>query len=296
MESVTVRVPATTANLAAGFDVLGCALSLYNTLRFSFADTLSFTGCDAVYQNKDNLAVQGFRAVCDRLELPMPGLKIDIFADIPVCRGLGSSAAMLAAGAITANEMYGRPFSKDELLALTTAIEGHPDNLAPAFFGGLTAALLENGRVYTVSYRLHESLRFVAVSPDFPLSTHTARAVLPKQIAFKDAVFNGAHLALLLGALESGDEALLSTALQDRLHQPYRLPLIDEYDAVLSLAAQNGCRAVCISGAGPTLLCLTRSAAFASQMEATLSSLSHRWIVRDLSPDTQGAVILHEPA
>lgn len=292
MESVTVRVPATTANLAAGFDVLGCALSLYNTLRFTLSDSLSFTGCDTAYQNEDNLAVQGFHAVCEQLRIPLPGLKIDIQADIPVCRGLGSSAAMLAAGAMAANKIYGHPFSTNQLIALTTAIEGHPDNLSPAFLGGLTASLLERGQVYIARYRLHEALRFVAISPDFPLSTHAARAVLPKQIAFRDAVFNGAHLALLLGALESGDEALLAAALQDRLHQPYRLPLIDEYNAVSALAAQHGCHAVCISGAGPTLLCLTRNAGFAPQMSKALTALAHRWTVRDLAPDTQGAVIL----
>lgn len=289
MKSVTVRVPATTANLAAGFDVLGCALSIYNTLTFSYAEKLTITGCDAAYQNADNLAVQGYAAVCRHIGVQMPNLKIDIQANIPVCRGLGSSAAMLAAGALAANELHGANLTRDTLLALTTAIEGHPDNLAPAFFGGLTASFLDGDQVYTSRYKPHPGLHFVALSPDFPLSTHAARAVLPTSIPFGDAVYNGAHLAVLLRAIEEGNENTIAAALKDRLHQPYRFALIDEFEAVKCIAQQNGCQALCISGAGPTLLCLTRNEGFAASMQLALKTLKHFWCVRDLSVDTIGA-------
>lgn len=293
MECVTVRVPATTANLAAGFDTLGCALTLYNTLRFERSDHFFITGCDASYQNRENLAYQGFACVYERLDVDIPTVHIDIQAEIPVSRGLGSSAALLAAGAIAANALNETRLSLDELLALTTRIEGHPDNLAPAFFGGLTASMLEDHQVYTVRYTPHPDLHFVVLSPDFPLNTHAARAVLPQQVPHADAVYNGSHLALLLRALETGDEALIAASLRDKLHQPYRASLIDEYEDVRRLAAQNGCHAMCISGAGPSLLCLTRDADFARKMTEACRSLRHHWQLRDLQVDRQGACLLN---
>lgn len=291
---VTVRVPATTANLAAGFDTLGCALTLYNTLRFEPSDTLRFSGCDAAYQNQDNLAYQGFACVYAHIGQPVPAVHIHIAADIPVSRGLGSSAALLAAGALAANRMSGAALSPDQLIALTTRIEGHPDNLAPAFLGGLTASMMEDERVYSVRYTPHPSLHFVTLSPDFSLSTHAARAVLPKEVPHADAVFNCAHLAVLLRALEIGDIETLTAALRDRLHQPYRIALIDEYEDIRTLAAQNGCGALCVSGAGPTLLALTKDVNFADRMRRDCDALRHRWDIRDLTVDVQGAAILSE--
>lgn len=294
MNGVTVRVPATTANLAAGFDTLGCALSLYNTLRFEESDTLSFSGCDAAYQNSDNLAYQGFAAVYGHIGKPAPGVHIGIQAEIPVSRGLGSSAALLAAGALAANRLSGAGLSPDTLIALTTRIEGHPDNLAPAFLGRLTASMMEDGQVFSVRYTPHPDLRFVVLSPDFPLSTHAARAVLPREVPHADAVYNCSRLAVLLRSLENGDMDAIAASLKDRLHQPYRFKLIDEYEDIRSLAARNGCGALCISGAGPTLLCLTRDASFADRMRQGCSALRHRWDIRDLKVDFSGAVIIEK--
>lgn len=292
MASVSVRVPATTANLAAGFDSMGCALGLYNTLTFTQGEGLSFSGCEATYQNEENLAYQAYRRVLTALGLPREGVHIDIHAEIPVSRGLGSSAALLAAGALAANALHGAPLDRHQLLALCTELEGHPDNVAPALLGGLTASLMNGQEVVSVSYAVHPALRFVALIPDFPLSTHAARAVLPQAVPYADAVFNTAHAAVLPGAMASGDEALLAAALQDRLHQPYRRGLIEEYDAVEALAAENGCHAFCISGAGPTLLALTTDPTFAPRMAQSVEVLSHRWQVRELPVDTVGATIL----
>ena len=256
---VTVRVPATTANLACGFDTLGCALNVYNTLSFSPAEKLSFSGCPEEFRNEDNLAWLGYKAVFEHLgRQPFPAA-IDIRSDIPVCRGLGSSAAMIAAGAVAADALCGAGLSRAELLSVVTPIEGHPDNLAPALLGGLTASLCEDGRVFSVSYPVHPALRFVVLSPDYTLSTQLARGALPAEIPFGDAVYNLSHLALLPRAMALGDEALLSRCLSDKLHQPYRRALIAEYDAVEKLAHILGCHAVCVSGAGPSILCLTLS-------------------------------------
>ncbi len=292
MEKITIRVPATTANIGPGFDSMGCALALYNyiTCEVLSEESLIITGCPEQYHNEENLAVQGYRAVLRRLGLPNEGLSLNIRAEIPVCRGLGSSAALIAGGAAAANLLHGSPLSPAELLEVTNEIEGHPDNLAPAIYGGLTASLVEDGKPRTVKLPLSPALRWVAAIPDFELSTHLARAVLPKEVAFVDAVYNASHVAVLVGALGSGDRELIAMALRDRLHQPYREKLIPEYNNVKTAAEQCGAIAFCISGAGPTLLALTDEASFAAQFAEKCKRLEHHWIIMELAVDTEGIV------
>lgn len=292
MNKIIVRVPATTANIGPGFDSMGCALALYNyiTCEVLPAGKLVITGCPEPYQNEENLAVQGYRAVLSRLGLPNEGLSLNIRAEIPVCRGLGSSAAMIAGGAAAANLLHGASLSSAELLAVTNEIEGHPDNLAPAIYGGLTASLVEDGIPRTVRLPLSPTLRWVAAIPNFELSTHLARAVLPKEVTFVDAVYNASHVAVLVGALGRGDRELIAMALRDRLHQPYRESLIPEYGKVKAAAEQCGAIAFCISGAGPTLLALTDEASFAAQFAEKCKRLEHRWNIMELAVDTEGIV------
>ena len=208
----------------------------------------------------------GMALLLTRLGLPREGLAVTIAAEIPVCRGLGSSAALIAGGAAAANLLHGAPLSRAELLDVTNAIEGHPDNLAPAIFGGLTASLVEEGHAHTVQLPLCQRLRWVAAVPDFELSTHTARGVLPAAVPFADAVYNASRAAVLVGALACGDHDLLRCALRDRLHQPYRYALIPEAGAVETTARECGALAFCISGAGPTLLCLTDDPGFSGRL------------------------------
>ncbi len=289
---VTVRVPATTANLACGFDTLGCALNVYNTLSFTPAEKLSFSGCPEEFQNEDNLAWLGYKAVFEhRGHTPSPAVS-DIRSDIPVCRGMGASAAMSAAGAVAADALCGAGLSRAELLSVVTPIEGHPDNLAPALFGGLTASMCADGQVFSVSYPVHTALRFVVLYPDYTLSTHLARGALPSEVPFGDAVYNLSRLALLPRAMALGDVELLSRCLSDKLHQPYRRPLIAEYDAVEKLANILGCHAVCVSGAGPSILCVTRDVSLADKLRVAVSALSHGWRVLDLSVDPDGALVI----
>ena len=271
---------------------MGCALGLYNTLTFTQSEELSFSGCEAAYQNENNLAYQAYCRVLTALGLEKECVKIDIDANIPVSRGLGSSAALLAAGAVAANALHGSPLSKEQLLAICTELEGHPDNVAPALLGGLTASFMAGDEVVSVSYDVHSDLRFVALIPNFPLSTHAARSVLPAFVPHDDAVFNTAHAAVLPKALALGDEKLLALALQDRIHQPYRRRLVHEYDELERLAAENGCGAFCISGAGPTLLALTKDGDFARRMAEGASKLSYCWQVLELPVDFEGAKLL----
>lgn len=296
MEKVTLRVPATSANLGPGFDSFGCALALYNTYTFEkMPDGVTeITGCPAKYRNARNLSVVAYRYALEAMGLPSEGLRLDIRAEIPVCRGLGSSSAMIIGGVMAANALHGSPLSREELLRLCTVVEGHPDNLAPALYGGMTASLMRNGQPVTARFPLSEKLCFIALVPPFPLSTKKARAVLPKNVPFADAVFNVSHAALLLRALETADSEMIALALDDRLHQPYRKGLITGYEEARRTALDCGAIAFCISGAGSTCLCIADSDEVGERLRERLPSVCPNWQVLPLPVDTQGAKILEE--
>ena len=293
MKKVTIRVPATTANLGPGFDAFGCALSLYTRVSFEETESgLEITGCDEAYTGPDNLAYVSYCAVLASMNEEVRGVKIHIDADIPICRGLGSSAALLVAGAMGANVLRGNKLSTQGLLNITNAMEGHPDNLAPAFYGGLTASMVDNGLPVTVSFPLHPDWEFLALVPDFDLPTSLARSVLPEQVSRADAIYNVAHGALVLKALELGDEKLLRTAMEDKLHQNYRKKLIPDYDQIGALARTNGA-AFCLSGAGSTLLCITRNKKLRGILTEKLPKVTTaNWEILPLHVDFEGAQVL----
>ena len=293
MNSVTIRVPATTANLGPGFDSFGCALQLYTDVTFEETDCgLEITGCDQAFTGPDNLAYVAYCAVLASLSEEVKGVKIHIDAHIPVCRGLGSSAALLVAGAMGANMLHGNRLSTQGLLNITNAMEGHPDNLAPAFFGGLTASMVDNGLPVTVNFPLHPDWEIVALVPDFDMPTVKARAVLPEQVSRADAIYNVAHGALVLKALELGDEKLLRTAMQDRLHQSYRKHMVTDYEVIEGIARTSGA-AFCLSGAGPTLLCITRNKKMREILEKRLDGITTaKWEICPLHVEFQGAHIV----
>ena len=295
MKRVTIRVPATTANLGPGFDAFGCALSLYTDVTFEEMESgLEITGCDEEFTGPDNLAYVSYCAVLASLSEELRGVKIHIDAHIPICRGLGSSAALLVAGAMGANVLRGNRLSTQGLLNITNAMEGHPDNLAPAFYGGLTASMVDNGLPVTVNFPLHPDWEFLALVPDFDLPTSKARSVLPAQLNRADAIYNISHGALVLKALELGDEKLLRNAMQDRLHQPYRKSLVKDYDAIEALVRTNGA-AFCLSGAGPTLLCITRDKKLDEKLAKKLDAVTEAgWQMMPLHVEFQGAHIIAE--
>lgn len=295
MKRVTIRVPATTANLGPGFDAFGCALNLYTDVTFEETDAgLLITGCDEAYSGPDNLAYTAYCAVLASLSEEIRGVKIHIESQIPICRGLGSSAALLVAGAMGANVLRGNKLSTQGLLNITNAMEGHPDNLAPAFYGGLTASMVDNGLPVTVNFPLHKDWEFLALVPDFDLPTPLARSVLPKDVSREDAIYNIAHGALVLKALELGDEKLLRNAMQDKLHQNYRRSLIQDYDAIEALVRTTGA-AFCLSGAGPTLLCITQDEKLDEKLQKKLPAITKaNWQLLPLHIDFRGARIVEE--
>lgn len=293
MKRVTIRVPATTANLGPGFDAFGCALSLYTDVTFEETDCgLEITGCDEAYAGPDNIAYTAYCAVLASLSEEVRGVKIHIDSQIPICRGLGSSAALLVAGAMGANVLRGSRLSTQGLLNITNAMEGHPDNLAPALYGGLTASMVDNGLPVTVNFPLHPQWEFLALVPDFELSTSVAREALPTQYIRADAVYNISHGAMVLKALELGDEKLLHKAMQDRIHQPYRRSLIRDYDRIEGLIRTTGA-AFCLSGAGPTLLCITRDSGLQEKLAKKLNAVTEaNWEMIPLHVEFQGAKVI----
>ncbi len=295
MKKVTIRVPATTANLGPGFDAFGCALSLYTDVTFEETDFgMEITGCEEEYAGPDNLAYISYCAVLASMNEELRGIKIHIDSQIPVARGLGSSAALLVAGAMGANVLRGNKLSIQGLLNICNAMEGHPDNLAPAFFGGLTASMVDNGLPVTVNFPLHPDWEFLALVPDFHLVTAVARQALPTEYDRADAVYNISHGAMVLKALELGDEKLLRNAMQDRIHQPYRKSMITDYDKIEGLIRTTGA-AFCLSGAGPTLLCITRNPGLEEKLAQKLSSITTaNWEMLPLHVEFEGARVICE--
>ena len=295
MKRVTIRVPATTANLGPGFDAFGCALSLYTDVTFEETDEgLEITGCPEEFTGPDNLVYTAYCAVLASMNEEVRGIKIHIDAHIPICRGLGSSAALLVAGAMGANVLRGNKLSTQGLLNITNAMEGHPDNLAPAFYGGLTASMVDGGLPVSVNFPLHPGWEFLALVPDFDLPTTLARSVLPQQLSRADAIYNIAHGALVLKALELGDEKLLRTAMQDKLHQNYRKNLIPDYEKIEALVRTTGA-GFCLSGAGPTLLCITRNPGLEEKLSKKLHTITEKnWQMLPLHVEFEGAHVISE--
>ena len=289
-----VQVPASSSNLGPGFDCLGIAWKLYDRIAFSAADKLIITGCDERFRSPENLACVSFAAAFREKGLPVPGVRIDFMTcDIPVSRGLGSSAALIAAGAAAANEMGRLAYSRDELLSLCTRIEGHPDNLAPCLFGGFTAALKEEDGLLCASYPLSDKLCFMAVIPDLELSTAKARAAMPKEISVKAAVRNLSRTALLIDALGRGDMDRIRMTMRDELHQPFRLPLIPGADKVFALCEELGAgrSAACISGAGSTLLLISDSRAVLETLRKAIAASFPVWKLLPAETETEGLQI-----
>lgn len=289
---ITVRVPATSANLGSGFDCFGLALSLYAHVSFEKLESgFIIEGCPAEYRNDRNLVYVAYQAALKQMGCDAEGVKIHIDSEIPIARGLGSSAALLVAGVMGANAMHGSPLTKEACLKICTTLEGHPDNVAPALVGGCVASVLNHQIPLAIGFTVHPSLRFLALIPDFPLSTKQARDVLPMSVSISDAVFNLSRTAILGKALEMGDGELLRIATKDKIHQPYRKYLIPDYDQIVSLAKSGGTYAVFLSGAGPTMLCVYADESFPDKMKTALVDMKAKWELSKLSIDLNGAMI-----
>ncbi|MBI3012250.1 MAG: homoserine kinase [Elusimicrobia bacterium] len=268
---VRVSVPASSANLGPGYDVLGVALNLFNDVEISYkkpkgnSDFLlrvdvEGEGADFLPRNEKNLIWQSAKKVLDLAGLRRKGhFHLKVHNRIPLARGLGSSAAARLSGALAANALANDFLSQQSLLDLTAGLEGHPDNVVPSLVGGLTASAFVGGEVQFVRLRPPRDLRAVICVPGFELSTRSARKVLPKRVAHADAVFNVSRVSLLVAALCARNYDRLKTAMEDRLHQNYRKKLVPGLERVIQNGYRAGALGVALSGAGPSVIAFTDS-------------------------------------
>ena len=254
----TVRVPASSANLGPGFDALGMAIDIWLECRFRPAESLSITAtgrdAEAIPLTDENLIWQTALRVAADTHGKLQPIELHIHNDIPLGKGLGSSAAALTAGVIIADQLLGLHWKPWRILDEAARIEGHPDNVAACVLGSIVASAIDGGGVArAVRLELSERFGVGIVVPDFELPTTRARSVLPDCYSREDAIFNVQRSALLIGALASGTTAAFPTALEDRLHHPYRCALVPGLEEMLKLRAPGllGC---VLSGAGPSIL------------------------------------------
>jgi homoserine kinase len=273
MKHVSVRVPATTANLGPGFDCLGLALDLWNETTISLTGnqrvvSVNGEGAGELPQNEDNLLLKSIIRVYGHAGMKPPNsLLIDCRNSIPLKSGLGSSAAAVLTGLLAGSALLGDDLGDDALLDLGMEIEGHPDNLAAALYGGLVIVSQSDDKV--VKHRVSvPELKVIVLLPEIDLSTRAAREILPNEIPLQDAIFNASRIPLVIEALSKGDLDLLAHAMQDRLHQPYRLPIIPGAEEALRAAHDFGVPAS-LSGAGPSLIAFVHD----GQEDAVLTAM-----------------------
>lgn len=294
-----IQIPATSANLGAGFDALGLALTYYNYVEMEESDTIDISSSDGldIPTDEKNLIYISAKDLFNVCGKKLNGLKLIQTNNIPMARGLGSSSACIIAGLVGANKMLGNPLTKDDLVDLSAQIEGHPDNTAPALLGGIVTAVFDGRKVHWVKQEVFTKLKFVSIIPDFELKTEQARACLPKEISHKDAVYNLSRAALFSASLLTGKFENLRTAVHDRLHQPYRMELIPHCREVFDIAYTHGAYGAYISGAGPTIMAIVdeENKYFAGKMKFSLENAGlTSWQVHEFHIDNEGTKIVEE--
>ncbi len=311
---VSVKVPATTANIGPGFDTLGMALPLYNTVTIE-ETVLPGTGIDInviadgiamdefalehIPLDENSIVYKAVELLYNSIGQSPSELKITIKSGIPVARGLGSSASVIVGALIAANELLGKPADDLALLSIACELEGHPDNITPAFVGGLVmSSQEEDGSVVYRKLEWPSDWAITVCVPDFELSTDIARSVLPKDVPLKDAVFNAQRLAMFVEAVHTKDAELMRLALKDRLHQPYRMKLIQGLDEIMDAFKHNddvyGC---VISGAGSSILVISNKnnlENIQNEVRDIWTSLNIKCDIKTLSVEQNGAQIVEE--
>ena len=295
MDKVIIQVPATTANLGPGFDCLGMALDLYNTVEATKASHFELKvvgeGEGSLSPDQDNLLYRALSTLSRKVGAPIPDLRITCHNRIPLARGLGSSAAAIVGGLVAGNFLLGEPLSRDDLLRLAVEMEGHPDNAAPALLGGCQVAVWDADSLVTAAIPLPPDLSVVLFIPGFEMSTPKARAILPARISRKDAVFNIGRVALLVNALAARQPGYLRVATQDRLHQPRRRSLFPALDDIIEAALQAGASGAFLSGGGSTVAALTSGGCpnVGEAMKAEAARAGVNGYALEVKPNLQGA-------
>ena len=289
---IRISVPATSANLGIGYDTLGMAVSLYSHFTFERADELTITGCPEEFRNANNLVyVSLVDALAEWGEEPF-GVSIDIQTEVPVARGLGSSSTCVVAGIMAAAALTGHTVTREELVAMATRVEGHPDNVAPAILGAAVCSFTPDGRLpRCLRYNVSDRLRFVTVIPPYEVHTSEARKVVPQEVPLSTAVWQMGRVAGLTRGLETGDASLIADANDDRLQEPYRRALIPDYDAIRETCLAGGAKTMWISGSGSTLMAVTDDTIVAKFLQVRLKERFPECETHILTCDTCGAQI-----
>ncbi len=277
--AVRVIVPATTANLGVGFDVLGLALNLDAVYTFEEADELAITGCDERLAGPDNLVWTSYLAACAEMGIDARPLHIREECPIPASGGLGSSSTCVVAGIAAAQALAGRTFDRPFSLSLATRIEGHPDNVAPAVMGGLVSSYVQDGATFTTRWVIAPNLRFVCMAPPYRILTSDARRALPAMVPMSSVSWQVGRCLAMVSALASGEARQIAACCHDRIHEPYRAPLIPDYEHLQACALEAGAATFLISGSGAAMLAICDgdevAASVAHAAEAAMPSL---WI------------------
>lgn len=271
---ISVKVPATTANLGPGFDCLGMALPIYNTITIeetvlpgtgieinviaddAAADELSL---EHIPMDENSIIYKAVELLYNSIGQSPSELKITIHSQIPIARGLGSSASVIVGGLLAANELLGKPADEVALLSIATEVEGHPDNVTPAIVGGLVLASQEDdGSIIYRKLDWPDDWQITVCVPDYELATDIARSVLPKEVPMADAVYNAQRLAMFIEAVNTKDAELMKVALHDKLHQPYRMKLVPGLEKIMeNLKHEDNILGCVLSGAGPSILIIS---------------------------------------
>ena len=285
---VSVKVPATTANLGPGFDCLGLALPIYNTvtveetimpgtgIEINIIDETHEQDIISIPTDENNIVYKAIELLYNSIGQTPSELKITIKTHIPIARGLGSSAAVIVGGLMAANELLGRPADEAALLSIATEIESHADNITPAVVGGfVVSSLEEDGSVIYSKMNWPKDWNITVCIPDYELATDIARSVLPPEVPMRDAIFNLKHTAMLVQAVNTHDVKLMKAALNDRLHQQYREKLIPGLKEIKeALKHEENVMGVVISGAGPSVLVVSHG----NNLDKIRETVSKVWL------------------
>ncbi len=308
---ICVKVPATTANIGPGFDCLGMALPIYNTITIeetvipnSGIEINVFSETDdietrSIPTDNNNIAYKAIEMLYNSIGQTPSELKITIQADIPIARGLGSSASVIVGSLIAANELLGSPADEAALLSIATEIEGHPDNIAPAILGGLVLVSQEaDDSIIYRKLQWPEEWTLTLCIPDYELSTDISRSVIPTEIPLKDVEFNLRRVAMFIQAVHTQDAELMKMALQDKLHQPYRQKFVPGFAEIMdALKYEENILGCVLSGAGPAIMVIAKDDKL-DKMKQTVSDiwsgLNVRSYITTLPVEENGAYIITE--
>lgn len=291
-----IKVPATTANIGPGFDAMGIALNLFNSVEIEKSESKSFdwNNTGVSLSEDENLIIQSLEYTLKKCNQSSGYAIKAIDMDIPVSRGLGSSAASVVLGILCANFLMNYKLNDDQMLEIANELEGHPDNVAPALIGGMITSVVKDNKVYSSSIKVPELLKFMVTIPNFKLSTELARAALPDNYSKADCIFNISRAALLISSLVNSEFENLRVALDDKIHQSYRLPLINFGKEYIAHSEKNGSLGEFISGAGPTMISLVNSdeEEFISNMKEFFNDNDLGWDIKSLTLNTDGYQIM----